>query len=410
MANIKLYQDARNVKGDKTKKAPIKIVIAKKGKTALISTGISVLVEEWDKKKLIVINHPNEKRLNLHLSKLLVKIENELLIFEEEGELAGLDAQQIKEKITQSINPNKNKSPKILFVDRFNSFLESKTNVRTKEIYIQTLKRISEFSDNYENLTFEDITKQWLTSFDRWLSVSSPSKNARNIHHRNIRAVFNAAIEDEITTSYPFRKFKLKNEPTVKRSLTTEQLRNLFSCEPWNVYREYLDIFKLIFFLCGINLVDLFNLTEKNLINGRIEYQRAKTGKRYSIKIEPEAEEIINRYKGINYLLNIHDRYKNHKDYMQHLNRGLSKIGDVTGKQKNGVPVMKPVCSELTTYWARHSWATVAAELDIPKETIAAGLGHNIGSPITSIYIDFNLKKVDEANRKIIDYVLYNKV
>lgn len=95
---------------------------------------------------------------------------------------------------------------------------------------------------------------------------------------------------------------------------------------------------------------------------------------------------------------------------MQHLNRGLSKIGDVTGKQKNGVPVMKPVCSELTTYWARHSWATVAAELDIPKETIAAGLGHNIGSPITSIYIDFNLKKVDKANRKIIDYVLYNKV
>jgi integrase len=70
---------------------------------------------------------------------------------------------------------------------------------------------------------------------------------------------------------------------------------------------------------------------------------------------------------------------------------------------------MQPIEPKLSTYWARHTWATIAAELDIPKETIAAGLGHNIGSPITSIYIDFNMKKVDEANRKIIDYI-YNKV
>ena len=169
-------------------------------------------------------------------------------------------------------------------------------------------------------------------------------------------------------------------------------------------------MFKLIFFFCGINLIDLFNLKDENIVNGRIEYKRAKTGKLYSIKIEKEAQEIIEKYKGVSYLLNIHDRYKSHKDYMQHLNKGLSKIGEVIGKERNGVPKMKPICTSLSSYWARHSWATIAAELDIPKETIAAGLGHNIGSPITSIYIDFNLKKVDEANRKIIDYILYNKV
>lgn len=56
-------------------------------------------------------------------------------------------------------------------------------------------------------------------------------------------------------------------------------------------------------------------------------------------------------------------------------------------------------------YKARHSWATLAAELDIPKETISAGLGHEIGSDVTSIYIKFDQKKVDDANRRVIDYV-----
>ena len=58
----------------------------------------------------------------------------------------------------------------------------------------------------------------------------------------------------------------------------------------------------------------------------------------------------------------------------------------------------------LSIYWARHTWATIASELDIPKETIAKALGHG-GSSVTDIYIDFDMRKVDEANRKVIDYV-----
>ena len=68
-----------------------------------------------------------------------------------------------------------------------------------------------------------------------------------------------------------------------------------------------------------------------------------------------------------------------------------------------------PAFKGLTTYWARHTWATIAAELDIPKETIAAALGHSIGNPVTSIYINFNTHKIDEANRRVLDYVLYYK-
>ena len=59
-------------------------------------------------------------------------------------------------------------------------------------------------------------------------------------------------------------------------------------------------------------------------------------------------------------------------------------------------------------YWARHSWATIAAELDIPKETIAAALGHS-SNTVTDIYINFDRAKIDRANRQVLDYVLYNK-
>lgn len=101
------------------------------------------------------------------------------------------------------------------------------------------------------------------------------------------------------------------------------------------------------------------------------------------------------------------DRYRNYRDFAKRLNDNLQLMGETkTGKQ--GKKTRKPLFPKITTYWARHSWATVAASLDIPKETIAAALGHG-GNTVTDIYIDFDRKKVDEANRRVIDRVLYGR-
>ena len=85
------------------------------------------------------------------------------------------------------------------------------------------------------------------------------------------------------------------------------------------------------------------------------------------------------------------------------LNKQLKEIGVIEGDENS-----KAMFPNLTTYWARHTWATLAAELEIPKETIAAALGHG-GNTVTDIYIDFDRKKVDEANRRVIDWALYGK-
>lgn len=307
------------------------------------------------------------------------------------------------------------------FADFFRKFAERKSNATTCGMYLHTLKRISDYCSDrdysglgLEDLRFEDVTVAWLTRFEAFLARTA-CKNARNIHLRNVRAVFNGAIDEDLTVAYPFRRFKVRPEATRKRSLSVDELRELFTCEVEEYAVFYRDMFKLMFFLIGINTVDLWGL-QKITGEGRIEYKRAKTHRLYSVKVEPEAMEIIERYKGVNGLLSIADRWSDHRNFRHQMNNAIQYIGverNRGGRLKGGAAKSNKLIgksegkwAEVSTYWARHSWATIAASLDIPKETIAAALGHG-GNTVTDIYIDFDRRKVDEANRRVIDYVLH---
>ena len=118
--------------------------------------------------------------------------------------------------------------------------------------------------------------------------------------------------------------------------------------------------------------------------------------------------EIINKYRGKNYLNDILDRYKDYHDYTKRINLALKQIGLYKRVGRGGKKTTKPMFPDISTYWARHSWATIAASLDIPRDTIAHALGHG-NNTVTDIYIDFDERKVDEANRKVLDWVLYGK-
>jgi integrase len=256
-------------------------------------------------------------------------------------------------------------------------------------------------------LRFEDITKDWLIDFDNFMARTAPSRNSRNIHLRNIRTVFNDAIDNEITSFYPFRTFTIRPEATPKRNLKVDELRTLFTYPAEEHALYYIDIFKLIFMLIGINVVDLCRL--KELVDGRADFKRAKTHRLYSIKVEPEAMEIIERHHGKDWLIDVMDHYKDHNDFTRRMDRTLQKIGPVKRVGLGGKKIYSPLFPQLTTYWARHTWATIAAvELDIPKDIIAHALGHG-NNTVTDIYIDFDQSKVDVANRRVLDYVLYGK-
>lgn len=407
MAKIKLYLDTRNSK--RGEESPLKLAIRNKNTSSFIGLGISLLPSQWDVRTEKVISHPRRASYNAYISQRRLDAQEVILDLMRSGKIDSMSASDIKKHIEKMLSPDEEDEQKGTFVDSFLKFISEKSNPRTKEVYEYTLSRIHKFCPDADSLNFEDVTKEWLTSFENFLAQTSPSKNARNIHLRNIRAVFNYGIDNECTTAYPFRKFKIRGVPTAKRSLTVEQLRTLFGYPVEPFQEQYIDMFKLIFFLIGINTVDLFRLKPDNLQNGRLTYIRAKTGRMYDIKVEPEAMEIINKYRGKKYLINVLDRYDNYKDYAKRLNDNLKHIGKVKRCGLGGKKVITPIFPNLTTYYARHTWATLAYSLDIPKETISSALGHEIGSRITSIYINFDQRKVDEANRKLIDYVLYGK-
>lgn len=356
--------------------------------------------------------------MNMHLSKLIATWDAKIKTYAlnlADAMQSDKDVKEIKQelydlligRIGERVSVKEPKPTKGNFTEWFQKFIDSKANPGTKGIYKHTLDRIRLFDPDIDKKKFEDITLQWLTDFEAFCARTA-SKNARNIHLRNIRAVFNNAIDFEITTAYPFRRFKIRPEATRKRSMSVEELRKLFDY-PVEEYAEiYRDCFKLIFMLIGINSADLWAL--KSITReGRIEYKRAKTGRLYSIKVEPEALEIINKYRGKNGLLCIADRWSDSRNFRHQCNKALQRIGQVERKGRGGKKIITAEFEGVSTYWARHTWATIAADLDIPDAVIAEALGHSSPYTTTTIYINRNRKKVDNANRRVLDWVLYGK-
>lgn len=400
MANERIILDKRRIKNDG--KYPVKIYVRSR-REILIPTQFSASENNFDGGEFTK-KEPNFRAKNAGLQKILSSVINEMVVLESSGRLHSMDDKQLKIHLQSVLFPEKaNKVESRTFVDYLDEFISTKGREGTRTCYNTTRNKILSFDPG---CTFETMDKKWLDKFERWMSGSGMKVNAYAIHLRNIRAVFNYAIDNEYTSLYPFRKFRIKKEETRKRSLSVGQLRELigFKCEPYQ--ERYRDMFVLMFYLIGINAVDLFLAKPEDVVNGRLEYKRAKTGKLYSIKIEPEAMSILEKYKGKNYLLNIMDEYKDYKNFLHRMGIALKEIGSTERKGRGGKKIRKPLFPDISSYWSRHTWATIAAELDIPKETISEALGHSIGSDVTSIYIRFDIKKVDEANRKVIDYVL----
>lgn len=368
-----------------------------------INLGFTVNPIHWDTRTSSVINkHPHYRQINQKLQVITAAV-NGVIVSHIADDMEGEELiAEIESILFPDREENKGSNTLLEVAKRFTELKKPSTRLT----YERTLKHIEAFIGTGQSNSLDEVNKAWLTAFENYLSASNPSANARALHFRNLRAVFNYAIDEELTANYPFRRFKIKTVKTAKRNLGVEELRQVFNyaVEDWQVV--YRDMFKLSFMLMGVNFADMLNLTKSDMRSGRIEFNRHKTARLYSMKVEPEAMELIKKYAGEDYLLSIMDGRKDYLQYIRQTNHALKCIG--TKSVKGRAPQGEPLFPDITTYWARHTWATIAASLDIPKETIAAALGHG-GNTVTDIYIDFDRRKVDEANRKVLDWVLYGK-
>lgn len=393
---ISIVLDKRRSLQDK--KFPIKLRLYNKGKTSYISTEYSADLDEFDEESgLFVFSDKKTRMARMSANVELLNLKDEL------EELYN----DISKKGNRQVSPDKLKdiylsggyNDNITLNSGFRKFISTKSG-RTAEIYETTLSKIEKYFGS--NVYFDDVTKQWLDDLDNKLMTEpvlnrdgSVRKhgleiNARSIHFRNIRAVFNYAINNDMIplNIYPFRKFRIKSEPTIKRSIEVDNLRKIFNYSTDETLFWARDIAIIIFGLIGINVKDLYEITD---IRGKyITYRRAKTGRIYKILVDDDIKNIISVNSDNNGLL-LKEQMKL-KSFGMKLNRHL-----------------KLICKDLelppiTTYSLRHSWATIAAELEISKETIGAALGHSDKS-VTNIYINFNQKKIDDSNRKVLDYI-----
>ena len=388
-----IYLDTRHTPAGESKSTatyPIKIAITKGGSTAYLPTGIKVKIANWKNGKIIGL--ADRASLNTHLQSIQSNVMNIILECRAKGLYANKTASEIKNDVAKRIGESE--APVNLFMSYYDNFAERRTSDRTKEIYRVTGRKIRALIPKADKIPIEDIDLNWLEDLDELLIAKGNNPSTRSIDFRNIRAVVRDAKTHKLIKENPFEEFNVPTGESPDRALTIEQLRTLVNAEirPWE--QKYLDFFVLSFMLIGINTEDL--LHARCLENGRLDYTRAKTGRKMSIKVEPEALEIIERYKGQKYLLNILDTYSSTHNWTAKVDKNLKEIS-----KRNGLP-------EVTMYWARHTWATLAnIDLEIELGTVSSALGHQPPKKVTLIYIKKkDYSRVDVANRKVIDYLL----
>lgn len=312
--------------------------------------------------------------------------------------------EELKDHLKEVINGAK-KSDTSSFVCYIRKIAETKGRYNTQRNYERVARAIEIYD---KDCTFESVDKKWIVSYIDHERRKGRKDNGIQTDIQILKFVFNRAIEDEITDKFPFRGVSVKKDQTKKRCLSLEQLRAIRDFKLTGKKAMYRDCFMLSFYLIGINISDLLFLPKTALKNGRIIYKRNKTGKLYDIKVEPEAMEIIARHKSrkkdrlLSFLEEGDATITN--TFANNLTRHLRTIGE---KERHSYYVTVHHIEEgITSYWSRHTWATMASELDIPMEVIGRSLGHSLwDNAVTSTYIKYDTKKIDEANRKVIDYL-----
>lgn len=392
---MKYYIAAKESKRGKDGRIAVKMLFRGDGKEFVVATGIYV-TEAFSGLSM----SPKEVNYRAKLRRLMNiadKVEAYLL------DNAGADFARMKRELTAVVSGEAQEEKVTCLADYIERFADTKGRKGTAELYRLTARKVREYDGR---AVFGSVDKAWLDGFDGFMGEASV--NYKGIMLRNIRTVFNWAIDNELTSNYPFRRYRIKSEKVAINNISVEQLREIRDREVEEWQMIYRDLFMLTFYLCGINPVDLLHLKASDVRNGRIRYKRAKTGRLYDIPIPKPAEEIISRYRGKEWLLCPLDGYSDYKDFCHHWNDALKKIGrkevvpDKVGRLRK--VVWHPIVEGMTVYTARYTFASIGAELEIPRETIALCLGHS-WADVTSHYIAYDTKRIDDAVARIVAYV-----
>ena len=278
--------------------------------------------------------------------------------------------------------------------------------IGTKNNYTSAANRFMEFR-HQEDLTFSQMTGEMIEMYQAWLWNRGIGQNTVSFYLRTLRTLYNKAVEaGQAPPNNIFAHVQTSNVRTAKRAITVKEIRKIEKLDlpTGSSLDKARDLFFISFYLRGMAFVDMAFLKKTDLKCSMVSYNRRKTHQNLNIEWMKPMQAIIDKYaeqtKDSPYLLPIltgkeSSPYTAYRKVEHNTNYNLKKIGEMVGLK---IP--------LTTYVARHTWASVALHMNIPIATISEGMGHN-SYKTTQIYLQsIDVATINEANERIIKEIL----
>ena len=279
--------------------------------------------------------------------------------------------------------------------------------IRFTETYSTTLHSFRRFLGGRDVL-FKDMTQPLMGQYERWLARNGVRRNTSSFYMRILLAAYNRGVDRGLVRQrYPFKYVYTGVDKTTKRAVSAEVIRALRSMDldrrPRLAFAR--DIFLFSFYTRGMSFIDMAFLRPGNIVDGRLQYVRRKTKRPLSICWEPCMQAIVDRYPPLpaGFLLPIlHQEAENEEDYYRQYKTTLFQVNSSLRILSAELGQEHP----LTTYVARHSWASIAWSKRIPMSVISEGMGHNT-EKMTRIYLaSLDSSEVDRANRLVFQELL----
>ncbi len=276
----------------------------------------------------------------------------------------------------------------------------------TAKTYRDALSSFARFRQGTD-IALDELNAEMMTLYEAWMKSRGLKRNSSSCYLRTLRTLYRKAVEMGLTTDKGiFRHVFTGFAKTSKRAIPLEAIRTirLLRLPAGSPLAFARDMFILSIYLQGISFVDLAYLRKSDIRNGVLQYDRKKTRQSLNIGWEPSMQAIVETYAHLTtespYLLPIitHADGTERRQYEKaehNINRNLKKIGRIAGLR---IP--------LTTYVARHTWATTMRDMGYDLSIVSTGLGHD-SLKTTQIYLSsIDTTVVMEANKKMIDKIL----
>jgi integrase len=376
---------------------PVKVRVTFQRKQKYFPTGVSLTQSDFD----LITNQTTKKHLRSAMEKILAmesKIRKAIdsikdFSFEE------LDSLLLKKQSTTS-------STEVYdLFDEIISNLNAEGRISTASAYKDARNSLAGYK---AKLQFKQVTVQFLKNYEARMKEEGKTISTLGIYLRHFRAIYNRAIEKGIIEQkyYPFGKnrYQIKAPRNIKKALTIEQISKIIDYDVIEGSTQHFarDIWLFSYLCNGMNIKDIISLKFKNLIGDTIQYDRSKTSntiqnpKPIVITLLPQAKTILNRWavnkkKEDDYIFHVLrkditelQKQKDKDQFVKTINKYMKEIGKEIGYDK-----------PLTTYAARHSFATVLKRSGAPTEFISESLGHK-SLQTTEAYLD----SFEDSSRK----------